>query len=103
LRIQKFDAAVTVVCCALLGFFGWHATEGPRGFAYARNLSEQSGKLQLQLEKVRAQSEQMEARVVLMRPESIDPDMLDELARRTLLMAQPGEIVVINSAKSPIN
>lgn len=94
MRIQKFDAAVTVVCCALLGFFGWHAGQGPRGYAYATRLAEQGAKLQLQLDSVRAQGAKLEAKVMLMRPESIDPDMLDELTRRSLLLAAPGEIVV---------
>lgn len=94
MRIQKFDAAVTIVCCALLGFFGWHASKGPRGFAYSERLAGDTGKLQLQLEHASAQRQQMEARVVLLRPESIDPDMLDEQARRILLLARPGEIII---------
>ncbi len=36
----------------------------------------------------------LERKVSLMRPESIDPDMLDELARSTLDFGKRGELVV---------
>ena len=32
--MRRFDFVVTCVCCALLGYFGWHAYKGPRGFPY---------------------------------------------------------------------
>ncbi len=32
MRVHKFDIAVTCACLTLLGYFAWHAFEGPRGF-----------------------------------------------------------------------
>lgn len=94
LRIQKFDTAVSLVCCAMLGFLAWHATQGPRGFSYKERLAAESAKLSLQRDEVRSRREQLEARVALLRPESIDPDMLEEVARRVLLVGRPNEIQI---------
>ncbi len=96
LRIHKFDASVTLVCCALLGFFGWHATEGPRGFDYTVKLGKQAEVLEQQLAKATAQREALESQVVLMRPDNIDPDMLDEQVRKVLFLARANELVVLN-------
>ena len=36
----------------------------------------------------------LEGKVALMRPESVDPDMLEELARSQLELARPNELIV---------
>lgn len=97
LRLHKFDAAVSLVCCAMLGFFGWHATQGPRGFSYTEKLAAESGKLAQQRDDARGKREQLEARVSLLRPEGMDPDMLDEVARRVLLVGKSSELQIILS------
>jgi cell division protein FtsB len=94
MRIHKFDSAVTLACCAVLGFFAWHATKGPRGFAYREKLEIQAAKLEMDGATITAKRDAAEARVKLLRPDSIDPDMLDELARDTLSLAKPNELIV---------
>jgi cell division protein FtsB len=44
-------------------------------------------------EALRAERIRLENKVALLRPESIDPDLLDELARGTLELAKPGDVV----------
>lgn len=95
MRIQKFDTVVSVLCCALLGFFAWHATKGPRGFAYTEKLASETEQLQSQLDSVQAQRTKLNLRVAALRPESIDPDLLDEEARQVLFLAKANEIVVL--------
>lgn len=95
MRLQKFDATVTLVCCALLAFLGWHASKGPRGFAYADRLAAETAKLEEQRKAVAQDRARLESRVVLLRPDSIDPDMLDEQARTVLLAARDNELVVL--------
>jgi cell division protein FtsB len=96
MRPGKFDLAVMLACLTLLGFFGWHAFYGPRGFAYKDQLTTRAEKLQAELDELTSERERIDSRVQLIRPESIDPDLLDELARRTLNFSKPGEIVLIN-------
>lgn len=95
MRVNKFDTTVSVVCCALLAFFGWHATKGPRGFSYTERLEERTAQLQQQRDTVEQQRKQVDMRVTHLRPESIDPDLLDEEVRKTLYFANAKEIVVL--------
>jgi cell division protein FtsB len=96
MRPGKFDLAVMLACLTLLGFFGWHGFYGPRGFAYKDQLAAKAEKLQAELDELTSERKRIDGRVQLIRPESIDPDLLDELARRTLNFSKPGEIVLIN-------
>jgi hypothetical protein len=43
----------------------------------------------------------LENKVVLLRPESIDPDLLDELARENLELAKPTDVVAFTKGKFP--
>jgi cell division protein FtsB len=49
---------------------------------------------QADLAKVRAKRDAIEARVKLMRPESVDPDMASELVRKSLGYEKNNSIVV---------
>jgi cell division protein FtsB len=96
MRIQKFDSVVSLACLSLMAFFAWHAFKGPRGFAYREALGQQVAKLESDLSAVSAKRDAFEARVTLLRPDSLDPDMLDEMARQTLNLAKPNELIVRN-------
>ena len=95
--MRRFDLAVTCVCCALLGYFAWHAWKGPRGFPYQQGLDQQLAMQQQKFETLREQRIRQEAKVSLLRPESIDPDLLDEMARRNLEMARPGDVIAMTA------
>ena len=97
MRISKFDSAVTCACLGLLGFFAWHGFEGPRGYRFNEGLKNQSTKLAADLSAIKEQRTNIEHRVTLLRPESVDPDMLDEMARATLDVARPNELIVLDS------
>ena len=95
MRVHKFDIAVTCACLTLLGYFAWHAFEGPRGFGYRQAQAEKSAALAEILATAQAQRNKLEVRETLLRPESLDPDLLDEMARHTLGIAKPNELIVI--------
>ena len=97
MRIYKFDIVVTCACATLLGFFAWHAWHGQRGFEYREKLVVQSAQLGDDLAKIQKQRTTFEHRVSLLRPESVDPDMLDEMARNTLDVAQSNELIVVET------
>lgn len=94
LRNPRFDLLVSLGCIALLGYFAWHAWYGPRGFGYATKLQAELAKLQAELGEEQARKDELEARVTLMRPESVDADLLDELARRELNWAGRDDLLV---------
>lgn len=94
LRNLRFEYAVSLGCIAMLGYFAWHALEGPRGYSYRDGLEIQLAKLNAEQEELRQARLGLEAKVALMRPESVDPDMLDELARSQLQLTGPNELIV---------
>ena len=91
---RKFDLIVMIVCMSLLGYVGWHGLYGPRSFDQRDALAAKAADLDAKLETVRDERQALERKVALMRPQSIDPDMLDELARTTLDYGKPGELIV---------
>jgi len=60
-------------------------------------LKSQSAQLTGDLAAIQKQRGDFERRVALLRPESVDPDMLDEMARQTLDVAKPNELIVLDS------
>ena len=93
MRIHRFDITITLACFALLGYFAWHAWEGPRGYPYRAELEITMRALETQYSSVHEDRMSREKKVALLQPAHVDPDMLDELARRRLEMARPNEIV----------
>jgi cell division protein FtsB len=92
---RKFDLVITGVSVALLGYFAWHGLEGPRGFPYRDRLTADARRLGDELGVIRQHREALERKVSYLRPQSIDPDLLDEMARAMLGMTRPGELVVL--------
>ena len=78
----------------MLSFFHWHATKGPRSLEnHARQVADLEAR-EADLAKVRARRDAIEARVKLMRPESVDPDMASQLVREKLGYEKINSIVV---------
>lgn len=85
------------LCLLATFYFGYHALQGDRGLiAYAQTGMEIK-RMQAELETIRAERQRLEHRVALLHPEHIDPDMLDEQARRVLGLARPDELIVFNN------
>ena len=93
-RRSAFDITVTVVCLSLLGFFAWHGMYGKRSFANQDAILAKMSGLEQKRDALRVRREALETRVSLLRPESIDPDMLEEMSRKMLGFAKANEIVV---------
>ena len=92
-------ATVSLVCMGLGGYFAYHAVEGDHGFIAWIKLERKQVELAEQLQHVRGQRRDLEHRITLMRPESLDPDMLDERARESLNLAHPNDITIFRNAR----
>lgn len=90
---RRLDLSVSLVCLALLGYFAWHAYKGPRGYGYQHGLESKAALLQDEFDTEQRARVRLEHKVALLRPESLDPDMLDEMARSLLEVAAPNELV----------
>ena len=91
----KFDLAVLPVAAALLTCLVWYTVYGPRSIEHRDELAMRIAELETIEAMVEAARVRIDGRVQLMRPESVDPDMLDELARRALDYVKPSDLVVL--------
>jgi cell division protein FtsB len=91
----KRHAVIGVLACAVVGYFAFHAFNGDHGiFANARYEERVAG-LKARLAGLKAQRQALEHRTALLKPESLDPDMLEEQARETLNLAHPRDVMVM--------
>ena len=84
-----------VVGIALTGYFAYHLVEGERGFKAWLRLNREIRTATANLDAVRAQRATLDLRVSNLRPEHIDPDLLDERIRATLNLVSPDDIVIM--------
>ena len=81
-----------------MGYFAYHAVEGDYGLFALGKLQGRASSLEEELAAARHEREKMESHVALMRPESLDKDMIDERAREALNMADAKDIVIFLDA-----
>ena len=95
-RLRSFFTALGlyVLAALLIGYFGVNAYSGNRGLRAKQDLDQQIAQLSGELAGLRAERGTWERRVLLLRPDSIDPDMLDERARALLNYADPRELTL---------
>ena len=84
-----------VVGIALTGYFAYHLVEGERGFKAWLRLNREIRTAIANLEAVRNQRTALDLTVSNLRPEHIDPDLLDERIRATLNLVSPDDIVIM--------
>lgn len=85
----------TVSCLIVLGYFAWHGVYGSRGMVRLRASQNQLHRLETTLDRLSAQRMTLDKRAALLRSDSIDADMLDEMARRLLGFADSDDRVII--------
>jgi len=97
LRPRRLRRALpSAVFIGMLAYFLYHAVQGEHGLLALRELNARAEQLQPQAVALAAERRALEARLALLQPDSLDPDMLDEQARRRLGFLHPDEIVILN-------
>ena len=81
----------------MTGYFAYHLVEGDRGFKAWLSLNREIRAANANLEALRAKRAALDVKVSNLRPEHIDPDLLDERIRATLNLVAPDDIVVMQS------
>jgi cell division protein FtsB len=84
-----------VLGLAVTGYFAYHLVEGDRGLRAWVRVAQELRLAKETLSAVAADRAALEHRVSHMRPDHVDPDLLDSQARRTLDVVSPDEIVII--------
>jgi cell division protein FtsB len=86
--------ALYSVAALVIGYFGVNAYTGSRGLRARQDLDQQIATLTMELDALKAERMMWQRRVSLLKPENIDPDMLDERARALLNYADPRDLVL---------
>ena len=81
------------------GYFAYHLQNGEHGLASSADLESRRDVLEGELAGLREIRQRIERDVALLRPESLDPDMLDERARAILNLAHPDDLVLMKRRK----
>jgi cell division protein FtsB len=89
----------TLIVIALVGYFGYFAVYGNHGLVNAGRKQDQIELRQADLTRARQERLALEHRVRLLRPESVDPDMLEEQARARLGLSGADEVVILRDKR----
>lgn len=86
--------AVLAACTCILGYFIMHSVVGDNGMLTMMNKESDLAQAKLQLRDLEKERMAIETRARLLRPDSLDLDMLDERARALLGYTKPNEYVI---------
>lgn len=85
----------------VLGYFAFHAVEGDYGLAALERLEARAAALEAELAAAKDERSRLERHVALMRPESLDADLVEERARQALNMVAPRDLVILTAPSTP--
>jgi cell division protein FtsB len=86
----------TFLCFGLFVYFAYHLMHGDRGYFALRGVEDKLEAMQARYMALHAEREGLENRVKMLRPASIDRDLLDERVRIVLGFAGSAERVILD-------
>jgi len=98
--VTRFFAAsvIPAISAAAVAYFGYYTIWGTRGLIVLTETQARLEVRQEQLATLTAERERLEHRIALLEPGSVDPDLVEEVARSQLLEGAPGQVAVPRSA-----
>jgi cell division protein FtsB len=84
---------------ALTSYFAYSLVEGNRGLRAWVRVTQELHQAKDALGAVAAERAELEHRVSQMRPDHVDPDLLDTQVRRTLDLASPDEVIILTPSE----
>ena len=100
LRRRAHLVAIPGVGLFLLGYLAYHAVEGERGVIAWHQLTNRVAATRAGLAESEVRRSALARKVALLRPDDIDLDMLDEQARRILMLAAPDDLIVLSPRRA---
>ena len=91
-RLRPFIPSALIA--VLIAYFGFHALTGERGLLTSGQRDETLTARTAELQQIRAERLDLEARARLLRDSSLSADLLEERARSLLGFADPGDYVI---------
>ncbi len=84
-----------VMAALLIGYFGVNAFSGRHGLKAKQDIDRQVTTLSAELARLEIQRGQWERRIALLKPNGLDPDMLDERARALLDYVHRNDLTLV--------
>ncbi len=95
LRRRARQVAPQVLLASTLAYFGYHAVQGDRGVLARIRLDQDLAEVRQVRATLGAERARLEHRVALLRPDNLDPDLLEERAREVLNFGYPEDFVIL--------
>lgn len=95
IKVRAGQIAGPVIGMTVVVYFAYHAIQGDRGLIALGKLRQDVGELQAQVLDTRAERMAFGQKVVSLRSDHIDPDLLEERARILLGYGYKDEVLVI--------
>jgi cell division protein FtsB len=94
--VTRFFAALVIpaICAAVTAYFGYYAIWGERGQLALADIEARLSLQQEQLAAIKGVRTRLQHRISLLEPGSVDPDMVQELARTQLMDGAPNQVAV---------
>ncbi len=98
IRLRASQIGLTVSGALVLAYFSYHMIQGNHGVIALLDLQSKVAAAETIRAKNNAEHSRLAQQVALLRPDNLDPDMLEERARIILNYAHPDEIVIVTPA-----
>ncbi len=85
---------VPLLCVGLMSYFVYHAINGRHGLEARAQLRLRANALEQKLVGLETVRRNLERDVALLQSDNLDPDMLEEQARRILTFAHPNDVIL---------
>jgi len=92
-RARLIALPVAVFC--LVAYFGYHAVQGERGLLAWLTVNKELAQARATQTALAERRANLERRVILLRPDSLDRDMLDERAHAILNYGRKDEVIIL--------
>ena len=99
LREARRGLGFPLACMGLAAYFGYYLLYGNHGIVSLVRVQQEIELKQAALEQIRTERRALEHRVSLLRPESVDPDLLEEQARARLGLTERDEVVILKDRR----
>jgi cell division protein FtsB len=99
-RVWLQPVSLLALGVGLATYFGYHALTGSRSLLAWRDLGTEMTSTRQELEELRADRTALAKKVGRLRHDGLDPDLIDELARRQLSLAEPLDVIILLDEES---
>lgn len=94
IKTRARQAIAPILGTVVVGYFGYHMVQGDYGLIAYLHLKAKVAQAHAIEERLERDRSRLEKRVVLLRPDNLDRDLLEERARAMLNYAHPDDVVI---------